>query len=215
MVFPVVMYGCESWTVKKAERQRINAFELWCWRRLLRVPRTARRSNLSIIREISLEYSLEGLMLKLNSNTLATWCKEPTQWKRPWCWERLRVGEERGYRGRDGWMASWTPWTWVWAKLWELVMDRETWHAAVHGIVKGCTRQSSWTTTTILKQWYSFFFSFYFHSKIYEHVSPWALHQQPLKDKCMLNESGWEEGGEGWASCSKVKKWSFYRPCFR
>ena len=83
VVFPVVMYGCESWTVKKAEHPRIDAFELWCWRRLLRVPWTARRSNQSILKEISPGCSLEGLMLKLNSNTLATSCKELTHWKRP------------------------------------------------------------------------------------------------------------------------------------
>ena len=83
MVFPVVMYGCESWTVKKAESQRIDAFELWCWRRLLRVPWTTRRSNQSILKEISPEYSLEGLMLKLNSSTLATWWEEPTHLKDP------------------------------------------------------------------------------------------------------------------------------------
>ena len=94
MVFPVVMYGCESWTVKKAERRRIYAFELWCWRRLLRVPWTTRRSNQFILKEISPKYSLEGLMLKLNSNTLATWCEELTHLKRPWCWERLRAGGE-------------------------------------------------------------------------------------------------------------------------
>ena len=83
MVFPVVMYGCEGWTVKKAERQRIDAFELWCWRRLMRVPWTARRSNQSILKEISLGFSLEGMMLKLKLNTLATSCKELTHWKRP------------------------------------------------------------------------------------------------------------------------------------
>ena len=85
MVFPVFMYGCESWTKKKYECQRIDAFELWCWRRLLRVPWTARRSNQSILKEISPEYSLEVLMLKLKlkSNTLATWCKKLTHWKRP------------------------------------------------------------------------------------------------------------------------------------
>ena len=82
MVFPMVMYGCESWTVKKAERQRIDAFELWCWRRLLRVPWTARKSNQSILKEISPGISLEGMMLKLNSSTLATSCKELTHWKR-------------------------------------------------------------------------------------------------------------------------------------
>ena len=86
MVFSVVMYGCESWTIKKAECQRIDAFELWCWRRLLRVPWTARRSNQSILKEISPEYSLEGLMLKLKLQYLATWCEELTYLKRPWCW---------------------------------------------------------------------------------------------------------------------------------
>ena len=106
MVFPVVMYGCESWTIKKVKHQRIDAFELWCWRRLLRVHWTARRSNQSILKEISPEYSLEGLMLKLTSNTLSTWCKEPTHWKRPWCWERLRAGGQGNNRGWDGWMAS-------------------------------------------------------------------------------------------------------------
>ena len=85
MVFPIVTYGCESWTIKKTEHQRTDAFELWCWRRLLRVPWTARRSYLSILKEISPEYSLEGLMLKLNSNTLATWWEELTHWRRLWC----------------------------------------------------------------------------------------------------------------------------------
>ena len=94
MVFAVAMYGCESWTMKKAEHQRIDAFELWCWRRLLRVPWTARRSNQSILGEISPEYSLEGLMLSWNSNTLAIWCEELTHLKRPWCWERLKAGGE-------------------------------------------------------------------------------------------------------------------------
>ena len=114
MVFPVVMYGCESWTVKKAEHQRIDAFELWCWRKLLRVPWTSRRSNQSILKEISPEYSLEELIWSWNSNTLATWCKELTHWKRPWYWERLRAGGEGDNRGWDGWMASQTQWTWVW-----------------------------------------------------------------------------------------------------
>ena len=114
MVFPVVMYGRESWTIKKAECQRIDAFELWCWRRLLRVPWTARRSNQSILKEINSEYSLEGLMLKLKLHFLATWCEELIHWERPWCWERLKAGEEGNDRGWDGWMASPTQWTWVW-----------------------------------------------------------------------------------------------------
>ena len=106
MVFPVVMHGCESWTIKKDETQRIDVFESWCWRGLLSIPWTARRSNQSILKEISPECSLEGLMLRLKSNTLATWCKELTHLKRPWCWERLRAGREGDDRGWDGWMAS-------------------------------------------------------------------------------------------------------------
>ena len=108
------MYGCESWTVKKAEHQRIDAFELWCWRRLFRVPWTARRSNQPILKEINPEYSLEGLMLKLKLQYFGTWCEELTHWKRPWCWERLKARGKGGDRGWDDWMASLTPWTWVW-----------------------------------------------------------------------------------------------------
>ena len=106
-------HGCESWTIMKAEHQRGDAFELWCWRRLLRILWTAKRSIQSILKEINPEYSLEGLMLKLNSNTLATWCEELTHLKRPWCWERLKRGGEGGDRGWDGWMASLTQWKWV------------------------------------------------------------------------------------------------------
>ena len=114
MVFPVVMYGCESWTIKKAEQRRMDAFELWCWRRLLRVPWTARRSNQSILKEINPGCSLEGLMLKLELQYLATWCEELTHWKRPWYWERLRAGGEVDDKGWEGWMASPTQWTRVW-----------------------------------------------------------------------------------------------------
>ena len=114
MVFPVVMYGCESWTIKKTEHWRIDAFEPWYWRRLLRVPWTARRSSQSILKEVSPGCSLEGLMWSWNSNTLATSCEELTHWKRPWCFEGLRAGGEGDDRGWDGWMASSTPWTWVW-----------------------------------------------------------------------------------------------------
>ena len=111
MVFPVVMYGCNSWTVKKAERWRIDAFELWCWRRLLRVPWTAGRSNQSILKEISPGISLEGMMLKWISSTLANSCEELTHWKRLWCWEGLGAGWEGDDRGWDGWMASLTSWS--------------------------------------------------------------------------------------------------------
>ena len=92
--FPVVIYGCEIWTTKKAKHWRTDAFKLWCWRRLLRVPWNARRSNQSILKEISSKYSLEELMLMLNLQYLAHCCEEPTHWKRPWCWERLKRGRE-------------------------------------------------------------------------------------------------------------------------
>ena len=116
MVLPVVMYGWESWTIKKAESQRIDAFELWCWRRLLRVPWTARRSNQSILKEVSPEYSLEGLMLKLKLQYLGHLMR--TNWKRPWCWERLKVRGEGDDRGWDGWMESPMWWTWIWVGSW-------------------------------------------------------------------------------------------------
>ena len=114
MVFPVVMYGCESWTVKKAEHRRIDAFELWCWRRLLRVPWTARRSNQPILKETSPGCSLEGMMLKLKLQYFGYSCEELTHWKRLWCWEGLGAGGEGDDRGWDGWMVSLTRWTWVW-----------------------------------------------------------------------------------------------------
>ena len=123
MDFPVVIYGCESWTVKKAECQRIDAFELWCWRRCLRVPWAARRSNQSILKEISPGVHWIDWYWSWNSNTLATSGKELTHWKRPWCWDGLGAGGEGDDRGWDGWMASLTWWTWV-SKLWEFVMDR-------------------------------------------------------------------------------------------
>ena len=126
MVFPVVMCGCESWTVKKAECRRIAAFELWCWRRLLRVPWTARRSNQSILKEISPGTSLEGR----NSSTLATSREELTHWKRLWCWEGLGAGGEGDDRGWDGWMISWTRWTWVW------VNSRSWWWTGRPGVLQ-------------------------------------------------------------------------------
>ena len=113
LVFPVVMYVCKSWTIKKAESRRIDAFELWCWRRLLRVPWTARRSDHSILKEINPECSLKGLMLKLKCNTLATWCEELTHLKRPWCWERLKAGGEGDDR--------------VWELGWHHQLDGHEW----------------------------------------------------------------------------------------
>ena len=118
MVFPVVMYGCESWTIKKTEWCRIDAFALWGWRRLLRVPWPARRSNQSILRWSVLNIHWKDWCWNWNSNTLATWCEELTHWKKnPWCWERLRAGGEGDDRGWNVWMVSPTQWIWVWARF--------------------------------------------------------------------------------------------------
>ena len=116
MVFPVVMHGHESWIIEKAWSQRMDAFELWCWRRLLGVPWTARRSNQSILKEISPEYLLEGLMLKLKLQYFGhlKWRTDSFE-KRPWCWKRLKTGVEGDNKGWGSWMASPIQWTWVWA----------------------------------------------------------------------------------------------------
>ena len=146
MVFSILTYGCKSWTIKKAKHQSINAFQLWCLRRFLRVPWTARGSNQSILKEISPEYSLKGLMLKLKLPILGhlmwiTWLigKDPDAGK-DWRWE-----VKGDNRGRDGWMASPTRWTWFWVSSRELVMDREAWRAAVHEVAESQTWLSNWT----------------------------------------------------------------------
>ena len=134
-VFPVVMYGCESWSIKKAEYRRIDVFGLWCWRRLLSVTWTARRSNLFILRRPVLGVHWKDWCWGWNSDTLATSCKELTHWKRPWCWDGLRAGGEGDDGEWNGWMASPTQWMWVWASF------RRWWRAGKTGVLQSLRLQ--------------------------------------------------------------------------
>ena len=154
MVLPVVMYGCENWTIKKAECWRIDAFELWCWWRLLRVPWTARRSNQSILKEISRGYSLEGLMLKLKCQYFGHLMRRTDSFEKTQMLVKIEEGVEGDVRGWDGWMASLTQWTWVWVNF------RSWWWTGRPGMLQSMGLQRvglNWVTELIegLTDWFS------------------------------------------------------------
>ena len=158
MVFPVVMYGCEMWTIKKAEHWRTDALELWCWRRLLRVIWTAGRSNLSILKEISPEYSLEGLMLKVKLQNFGYLMYRPNSLEKTLMLGKIEGRKRRGWQ-RMRWLDDITDsMGMILSKLQELVVDRKAWHAAVHGVTKSWTSLSNWTKLMIVVKTYYYTF---------------------------------------------------------
>ena len=185
MIFLVVMYWCEGWTIKKAEQWRIDTFEFWCWRRLLRVPRRARKSKQSLLKEINPEYSLEGLMLKLKFQYFGHLMQRADSLEK---WERLRVRGEGGNRGWDGWMASPTQWTWVW------VNSGSWWWTGRPGVLQSMGSQIVEHDLVTQQQQQVLIFHFYpqvFHSWDLNFVFPcsgtflWVIYSEKMARWCI------------------------------
>ena len=180
MVFPVVMYGCESWAIKKAECRKVDAFELWCCRSLLRVPWTARRSNQPILKDISPGCSLEGLMLKLKLQYFGHLMRRADSFKRPWCWQRLGAGEGDD-RGWDGWMASPTQWTWVW------VGSRSWWWTGRRGVLQsmGLQRVGHDWATELNWTWFDI-------QCAYDHDTKMQIRRKKIQSTIFIQYSIWK-----------------------